>query len=84
MKKVLLFSFMFYVTSVMTNAQVVFDPETYEPDSLPDGMTIVDINGTKYLEAVLDGWGSYIVIDDFDVTSDYVDFIADAKYAYIY
>jgi len=47
----------------MANIQVIFDPATYEPDSLPAGMTIVDIGGTKYVQVILDGWNSSIKID---------------------
>jgi hypothetical protein len=80
MKKVLLFSFLFYVTSVMAD-QVVVDPATYDAGSLPAGITIVDIGGTMYFQVILDGWSSYIEIDDFDVTDNYIQFSAMAKYA---
>jgi len=53
----------------VSNAQVIFDPATYDASGLPAGMTIVDIGGTKYLKVTLNGWGNILrvlttVLDD--------------------
>jgi hypothetical protein len=61
-------------------AQVVFDPATYPADSLPDGMTIVDIEGTKYLKAALNGWSSWIKIWDVTIAPGHNRFKAEAKF----
>ncbi len=50
--------------AVSLQAQVIFDPATYPVDSLPDGMEIVNIDGTKYLKATLNGWNSSVKIYD--------------------
>lgn len=62
------------------NAQVVFDPATYEPDSLPDGMTIVDIEGTPYLQVILNGWSSSLALNPVEITAS-THFSTVAKYA---
>jgi hypothetical protein len=66
------------VTGV-THAQVVFDPATYPADSLPDGMTIVDIDGTMYLKAALNGWSSWVKIWDVTIAPGHTRFRAEAK-----
>ncbi len=45
-----------------SKAQTIFDPETFA-GTLPSGMEIVTIEGTKYLQVVLDGWNSNLDID---------------------
>lgn len=53
-----------FIFSAM-NAQVIFDPAIFPPENLPadKGMSIVDIDGTKYLKCPLAGWGTSIVLD---------------------
>jgi hypothetical protein len=40
---------------------VIFDPATYT-GSLPNKMSIVDIDGAKYLQVIVDGWNSTLNI----------------------
>ncbi len=48
----------------MSQAQtVIFDPATYT-GSLPNKMSIVDVDGTKYLQVVVDGWNSTLNIPE--------------------
>lgn len=81
MKKNLLFLFLLAASLSFVKAQVVFDPATYDPGSLPAGMSIVDIGGTSYCQIVLDGWNSYIEVDPVEVTEEHTDFTVMAKYA---
>jgi hypothetical protein len=65
MKNVLLLFFILFVTSLMTKAQVIFNPATFEPgDSLAPGMSIVSIDGKNYLQVILDGWNSYLDVPE--------------------
>jgi hypothetical protein len=63
MKTKLLLVLLFSVFSVVSTAQVIFDPATYPQDSLPAGMTLDTINGKVYVQIILNGWNSYIKID---------------------
>ncbi len=63
MKTKLLFVLLFSVSSVVSSAQVIFDPATYPQDSLPAGMTLDTIDGRVYVQIILNGWNSYIKID---------------------
>ncbi|HAN00571.1 MAG TPA: hypothetical protein DCQ26_18405 [Marinilabiliales bacterium] len=42
---------------------VIFDPATYT-GSLPNKMSIVDIDGAKYLQVIVDGWNSTLNIPE--------------------
>ena len=59
----LLFSLLFSLSSMVSSAQVIFDPATYPQDSLPAGMTLDTIEGRVYVQIILNGWSSYIKID---------------------
>ena len=63
MKPKLLLALLFSVSSVVSSAQVIFDPATYPQDSLPAGMTLDTIDGRVYVQIILNGWSSYIKID---------------------
>jgi hypothetical protein len=63
MKTKLLFALLFSISYVVSNAQVIFDPATYPQDSLPAGMTLDTLDGTVYVQIILNGWSSYIKID---------------------
>jgi hypothetical protein len=63
MKTKLLFVLLFSVSSVVSLAQVIFDPATYPQDSLPAGMTLDTIDGKVYVQIILNGWNSYIKIN---------------------
>ncbi len=63
MKQKLLLALLFSISSVVSSAQVIFDPATYPQDSLPAGMTLDTIDGRVYVQVILNGWSSYIKID---------------------
>ncbi|MCK9206052.1 MAG: T9SS type A sorting domain-containing protein [Salinivirgaceae bacterium] len=42
---------------------VIFDPATFTGD-LPNKMSIVDIDGTKYLQVIVDGWNSTLNVPE--------------------
>lgn len=57
------------LSSWMMNAQVtivdvVFDPATADAGSLPAGMSIVDVEGTSYLQVIIDGYNNFIYIPE--------------------
>lgn len=69
------------VRAYTKEADVVFDPATYDPDLLPDGMEVVDVEGTKYCKIALKGWGSAITVDPFVVNAGvYTHMTVTAKY----
>lgn len=49
-------------TVFVAKSQVIFDPATYDTVSMPldSTMKIVDMDGTKYLQVVLQGYNSFI------------------------
>ncbi len=63
MKTKLLCILLFALSSVLSSAQVIFDPATYPKDSLPAGMALDTIDGTVYVQIILNAWSSYIKID---------------------
>ena len=69
------------VRAITPETGVLFDPAQYDPDELPAGMEIVSLGGTKYLQAVLNGWSSFIPVDPINATAAYSHFSTDVKYA---
>ena len=69
------------VRAINVEPGVVFDPAQYDPVELPSGMKIVSLGGTKYLQAILNGWSSFIPVDPIDATDANTHFSTDAKYA---
>ncbi len=63
MKTKLLFVLLFSISSVVSSAQVIFDPATYPQDSLPAGMTLDTLDGRVYVQIILNGWNSFIKIN---------------------
>jgi hypothetical protein len=68
------------VTAVEVDPQAIFDPNTYDPEDLPEGMTIVDLDGVKYLQVILNGVDSYLDILPYTISSDYTDIRTKTKY----
>jgi hypothetical protein len=68
------------VLSYKVDPDVVFDPATYDAAELPKDMSIVDIDGVKYLKAKLDGWKSAISLYPVDVPATAKFFTCKAKY----
>ena len=58
----------------------LFDPNTYNPANLPAGMSIVDIDGEKYLKAPLNGWDTFIEIDPFFISGEVTHLVFTTKY----
>lgn len=54
----------------LTNAQVIMDPSTLDAGSLPEGMSIVEKDGTTYLQVVLNGWNSTLTIPAVTIGDD--------------
>ncbi len=69
------------VRAINVEPGVIFDPAQYDPDELPAGMEIVSIGGTKYLQALLNGWSSFIPVDPINATAANTHFSTDVKYA---
>ncbi|HPR30862.1 MAG TPA: sugar-binding protein [Prolixibacteraceae bacterium] len=59
---------------------VVFDPETCNPADLPQGMDIVDVEGTKYVRIALDGWQSFFSIPPYLIPGEVTHFRFEAKF----
>ena len=64
------------------HAQIIFDPATYDPGSLPAGMTIIEdtATGTKYLKAPLDGWNTSINLPAVVIADHHTRFKVRVKY----
>ncbi len=69
------------VRAITVESGVVFDPAQYDPSELPDGMEIVNLAGTKYIKAPLNGWENFIAIDPINATQRYTHFSTNVKYA---
>jgi hypothetical protein len=69
------------VRAIDVEPGVIFDPAQYDPDELPAGVEIVTLGGTKYMRALLNGWSSYISVDQINATAATTHFSADVKYA---
>jgi hypothetical protein len=69
------------VRAITVESGVVFDPAQYDPDELPEGMEIVSLGGTKYLQALLNGWSSVLPVDPVNASALYTHFSTDVKYA---
>jgi fructosamine-3-kinase len=53
------------VRAYKVDENTIFDPATYDPDELVDGMEIVEIDGKKMLQVVVNGWNSTLDIPEF-------------------
>ncbi len=54
MKIKLLFILLFSAFTLISNAQVLFDPATYPEDSLSEGMALDTIDGDVYVRIILE------------------------------
>jgi uncharacterized protein YjdB len=63
-------------------AQIIFDPATFDPGSLPAGMSIITdtATGTKYLKAALDGWNTSITVPTVTILPGHTRFKVKVKY----
>jgi hypothetical protein len=68
------------VMTVTVEPNVVFDPAQYDSNDLPTGMSIVDIDGKKYLKAIVAGWGSSIPVFPIATPATAKYFACDVKY----
>ncbi len=69
-----------FTNNAYSQAVTLFDPGTYNPANLPAGMSIVDIDGEKYLKAPLNGWNTFFEIDPFFISGEVTHLIFTAKY----
>ena len=72
---------MFFAASAV-NAQTIFDPANTEGLTLGAGMEVVTIDGTKYLQVILDGWNSSIEVPRVK-TSEMAGFKANFKFSQV-
>lgn len=80
MRKMLqLFIICFFSNSLF--GQVIFDPDSVNPNSLPSTMTVVDVNGQNYLQVALTGWDNYLQISSTTVENG-IDAICCPLYLY--
>lgn len=68
------------VLSYKVDPDVVFDPATYDAAELPADMSIVEIDGVKYLKATLNGWNSAVSLYPVNVPASAKYFTTKAKY----
>jgi len=80
MKKILLFSLLFALCAFFAKSQIIMDPATIDEGSLPTGMSVVDIDGTPYLQVVLNGWNSILDVNFVLATDQTIS--CDVKYAH--
>jgi hypothetical protein len=78
-RKLLSFLFAVFAAGYMCSAQVVFDPATYS-GAMPAGMSIVNVDGTDYLQVILNGWSSSLPLDPVVIKRS-TSFTCEAKYA---
>ncbi len=69
------------VRAINVEPGVIFDPAQADPDELPAGTEVVSLGGTKYLQAVLNGWNSSIPVDPVLATNANSHFSTDVKFA---
>jgi hypothetical protein len=80
--RILLFTLLIAFSMISSlKAQVIFDPATYDPSKLPNGMTIVELDGSKYIQIVLDGWNSAFEVDSALIETGKTHFVCKVKYA---
>ncbi len=53
------------IVGVSDDAYAIFDPAAVNADLLPEGMSIVEIDGKKMLQVVVDGWNSILNVPEF-------------------
>ena len=53
------------IVGVSTDEYAIFDPAAVNEDLLPEGMKIVEINGRKWLQVVVNGWNSILNVPEF-------------------
>jgi hypothetical protein len=69
------------IMAVEVDPQAIFDPAAFDPDDLPNGMSIVELDSVKYCQVILNGVDSYFDIPPFTVTNDYNNIRTKTKYA---
>ncbi len=69
------------VRAIDVEPGVIFDPAQVDTAELPAGMDIVSVGDQKYLQAVLNGWSSFIPVDPINATAANTHFSTEAKYA---
>lgn len=67
------------IKDAVVDEYAIFDPATVDTSILADGMSIVDINGKKYLQVIVNGWNSTINVPEFPFTPGMTAF-AEFKY----
>jgi hypothetical protein len=68
------------VMAVEVDPKAIFDPAAFDPADLPEGMSIVDLDGIKYCQVILNGENSYFDIIPFTVGSEVTHIRTKTKY----
>ncbi|HKM93724.1 MAG TPA: T9SS type A sorting domain-containing protein [Prolixibacteraceae bacterium] len=68
------------VRAYKVDKSAIFDPVTYDPDNLAEGMEVVEVNGEKYLQVVVNEWNSIVSVPEFTF-KDGVKAFAEFKYS---
>jgi hypothetical protein len=66
--------------AVEVDPQAIFDPAAFDPADLPEGMSIVDLDGVKYCQVILNGANSYFDIIPYTIGSEVTDIRTKTKY----
>ncbi len=69
------------ITAVEVDPQAIFDPAAYDPADLPAGMSIVDLDGVKYCQVILNGENSYLTTYPYTIGSDATNIRTKTKYS---
>jgi hypothetical protein len=69
------------ITAVEVDPQAIFDPAAYDPEDLPAGMSIVDLDGVKYCQVILNGENSYLTTYPYTIGSDATNIRTKTKYS---
>ncbi len=57
------------IRAVTKNPNIILEPRELDPTELPEGMSVVDIEGTSYLQVILNGWNTLLNIPQFTLKS---------------
>lgn len=69
------------IRAINVDPMAIFDPDMADPDMLPEGSSIVEIEGKKYVQVILNGWSSSIPVLPFTLPEEKMDFTVKTKYS---
>ncbi len=68
------------IMAVEVDPQAIFDPGAYDPADLPEGMSIVELDGMKYCQVILNGENSNLDLLPYTVGSEVTHIRTKTKY----